>query len=139
MHYPVAMKLPRARILSTTWKEDFVLELGRMARMVPGFSTILVILTWVFALIGIALSLIVPVAFFMHGDILGLILLAPASAIAMFEIFQITQCKRAHPVTRFVWPLLIGLLPYIGAFIYRSSQWRPAPGGGSTSSPVHYF
>lgn len=133
------MKLPRARIASRTWKEDFTVELARIANMVPGFKAVALGICWIFALLGVALSLVIPVAFLMHGDALGLILFLPATAFSVYEILRGARRKKGHFVGRILWPILVGALPYLGAFLYRATRWNPESWASSAPGEGYYY
>ena len=133
MQHSEYMKLPNARISNTTWKEDFVVELGRIVEMVAGFSTLLCALGWGFALCGITLSVVIPASFFMQGDVLGMVLFVPATAAAIYQILVLARRNDANFFEKLVWPIVLALLPYLGVLFYRATQWYPDDDGFSSA------
>tara|TARA_R110002096_G_scaffold16898_12_gene58133 strand:- start:77078 stop:77425 length:348 start_codon:yes stop_codon:yes gene_type:complete len=114
-------------------------ELARIANMVPGFKAVALGICWIFALLGVALSLVIPVAFLMHGDALGLLLFLPATAFSLYEILRGARRKKGHFVGRILWPILIGALPYLGALLYRATHWNPESWASSAPGETYYY
>jgi hypothetical protein len=113
----MGMKLRLAKILKTTWREDFFRELGRLVRKVPVLSVLLTAFTWALVLAGSVMATFVPRVLWMRGDILGTILFGAAAAAAIVELLRLPGREDKNVPTKIIWSLLLPV-PFLGILLY---------------------